>query len=130
MPKPLAFLFAGALALAGCTQTDERAPSATPDPAPLPTTHPAPPSPSAQPGPGTTTRPSPEPADSECGAEKLGDYVNQLPSTEAMARIQTAVGHDRIRTIRPGDAVTMDFRPDRLNVEIGPDGRIKLFRCG
>ena len=46
------------------------------------------------------------------------------------AEIREAVGHDRIRYIAPGDAVTMDLRPDRLNVETGVDGRIKLFRCG
>ena len=34
------------------------------------------------------------------------------------------------RAINPGDMVTQDFRPDRLNIEIGEDGRIKQFRCG
>ena len=32
--------------------------------------------------------------------------------------------------IAPGDVVTLDFSPARLNVELGEDGRIKLFRCG
>ena len=95
----------------------------------MPTTHPAPPSDSAKPEPGTA-RPSTQPANAECGAHKLAEYVNQLPSAEAMDRIRAAAGHSRIRTIRPGDAVTMDFRQDRLNIEIGADGRIKLFRCG
>lgn len=33
------------------------------------------------------------------------------------------------RVIGPGDAVTMDYRPDRLNVETGTDHRIAKIAC-
>ena len=46
------------------------------------------------------------------------------------AEISATVGERPIRYIAPGDAVTLDFSPSRLNVELGEDGRIKLFRCG
>ena len=71
-----------------------------------------------------------EPDAAECGADKLDRWLNVLPTETVKAEIREAVGHDRIRYIAPGDAVTMDLRPDRLNVETGVDGRIKLFRCG
>jgi hypothetical protein len=71
-----------------------------------------------------------EPEATECGADKLGRWLNVLPTETVKAEIREAVGHDRIRYIAPGDVVTMDFRPDRLKVETGDDGRIKLFRCG
>ena len=71
-----------------------------------------------------------EPDAAECGADKLDRWLNVLPSNDVKAEIREAVGHNRIRYIAPGDMVTMDFRPDRLNVETGADGRIKLFRCG
>ena len=71
-----------------------------------------------------------EPDAAECGADKLVRWLNVLPTETVKAEIREAVGHDRIRYIAPGDAVTMDLRPDRLNVETGVDGRIKLFRCG
>lgn len=71
-----------------------------------------------------------EPEATECGADKLDRWLNVLPTETVKAEIREAVGHDRIRYIAPGDVVTMDFRPDRLNVETGEDGRIKLFRCG
>jgi hypothetical protein len=119
-----ALLIAGlaGLTLAGCDRTDRQAPAPSESLVPLP---------SAQPAPGgDSTQPSPEPAADECEADKLGDYLNLLPTSDAMARIRAAVGHNRIRTINPGDAVTMDLRPDRLNIEVGVDGRIKLFRCG
>lgn len=35
-----------------------------------------------------------------------------------------------MRIIRPGMAVTMDYSPSRLNVEIGADGRIARIFCG
>jgi hypothetical protein len=66
----------------------------------------------------------------ECGASRLGDYLNLLPTDDAMAKIRAAVGERPIRTIRPGQAVTMDFAPGRLDIELGVDGRIKRFRCG
>jgi hypothetical protein len=66
----------------------------------------------------------------ECGADTLDRGLNVLPTEPVKADIREAVGHDRIRYIAPGDVVTMDLRPDRLNVETGADGRIMLFRCG
>jgi hypothetical protein len=71
-----------------------------------------------------------EPDADECGADKLDRWLNVLPTETVKADIREAVGHDRIRYIAPGDVVTMDLRPDRLNVETGADGRIMLFRCG
>lgn len=71
-----------------------------------------------------------EPDADECGADKLARWLNALPTETVRAEIREAIGHDHIRYIAPGDAVTMDLRPDRLNVETGEDGRIKLFRCG
>jgi hypothetical protein len=68
--------------------------------------------------------------DSQCGADKLGRWLNVLPTADVKAQIAAAVGQRPIRYIGPGDVVTMDFSPARLNVELGEDGRIKLFRCG
>jgi hypothetical protein len=35
-----------------------------------------------------------------------------------------------VRHIRPDTQVTMDHRPDRLNIDINADGIITAFRCG
>lgn len=66
----------------------------------------------------------------ECGAAKAQTYKNALPSSDVLKAIRAAIGHDRIRVINPGDVITMDLRPDRLNLETGVDGRIKTLRCG
>ena len=105
------------LALTGCIPAGEP-PIETPRPVASGET--APPSESAE----------PKPAADECGAGKLGGYLGQLPASDATAKIRQTVGHDRIRTIKRGDAVTMDYRPDRLNIETGEDGRIERVHCG
>ena len=66
----------------------------------------------------------------ECGAALLDRYLNVLPTADIKAAIASAVGDRPVRYIAPGDAVTMDFSPSRLNVETGADGRIKRLRCG
>lgn len=65
-----------------------------------------------------------------CGAAKALARLNSLPSKDTLTAIRDDVGHTRVRVIQPGTAVTMDYVPNRLNVEIGTDGRIKSIRCG
>jgi len=72
---------------------------------------------------------APAPADDKCNSARVADVVGQPYDDALLARIKTAVGHDTIRPIRPGDAVTMDFREERLNVEIGADGKVVRVFC-
>lgn len=60
-----------------------------------------------------------------CGAAAYG-HLWLAPAARA-AEIAAPGG---VRVIRPGDGVTPDHRPDRLNVEIDPLGRIVGLRCG
>lgn len=69
-------------------------------------------------------------AESTCGADKLGRWLNVLPTDDVKAEIAATVGERPIRYYTQGDPITMDFSEARLNVELGVDGRIKLFRCG
>lgn len=134
MPKlqPVLAVTLAALALTGCDLDDSQAPAPAESLVPLPSQQPAPPIPASDAAAANrapaAARPSPT-VDS-CGAGKLGAHLDQLPTTGVMDDVRKAIGHERIRVIKPGDAVTMDMRPDRLNVELGEDGRIKLFRCG
>ena len=69
--------------------------------------------------------------DDTCGADKVSErWLNALPTVDVKSAIAKAVGERPIRYYGEGDAITMDFSPQRLNVELGKDGRIKLFRCG
>ena len=67
----------------------------------------------------------PDPPDASCSAEALQHLVGQPESA-----FDPSGFDEPVRIIRPGDAITMDFSLKRLNVEIGPDGRITAIRCG
>ena len=67
----------------------------------------------------------PDPMAPNCGAEGLQHLVGQplasfTPPPQAKA----------VRVIGPGMAVTMDFRPDRLNVEHDKGNTITRISCG
>lgn len=79
----------------------------------------------------TTDDAAPPPAPSHrCNADAVQDLIGRAPSSEVGADA-LARSHSRtLRWIRPGDAVTMDYREDRLNINIDAQGRIERINCG
>ncbi|MBA4354930.1 MAG: hypothetical protein C0409_09575 [Novosphingobium sp.] len=65
-----------------------------------------------------------------CGMQNVSRYVGVNAAAPVRSAVATAVGHDRIRWIKPGSAVTQDYRPDRLNVILDDAGRVMTMRCG
>ena len=106
MPTAARFLFPGILAigLAACTPSSSE-PQAPANP------------------------PEPPPADDKCNASRVADIVGQPYDDALLARAKAAVGHETIRPIHPGQPVTMDFREERLNIEIGEDGKVIRVFC-
>ena len=74
--------------------------------------------------------PATHPVDDRCGATWVHHYAHLVPTDDEIESIRKASGAGRIRIIRPGDVVTMDYSETRLNIEVGADGLIKRFRCG
>jgi hypothetical protein len=70
---------------------------------------------------------SPEDA---CGAARVADLVGRTRSDSLVEEVARRTGARRIRWIRPGDVVTMDYSPDRLNVHLDARDRIERFACG
>lgn len=104
-------------ALMACTPASEPAPAA---PAIEPAAAPIEPQPMPQP-------PAPDPtapvADA-CGAAQYAALLGK-PVTEPGVPPEGP----NVRHIRPDTQVTMDFRPDRLNIDIDAAGVITGFRC-
>lgn len=71
------------------------------------------------------TPPDEAAAQDACGAEPLQDLVGQPFAADLLPG-----GDGTVRVIRPDTAVTMDHRPDRLNVLVDESGTITEIRCG
>ena len=128
-----ALLAAAAASLSGCIPQVEQPPEYASRPAPYPPPAsqpppPAPPPPQAYEPPAATVPPAQAEGDA-CGATQLSPYINLLPSQDVKDKVATIVGARSTRWIAYGAPVTMDYRAERLNAELGQDGRIKAFRC-
>jgi hypothetical protein len=65
-----------------------------------------------------------------CDAKQLDIFLNGLSATEVRMSISNRAGDRPVRYYTEGDPLTMDHNPQRLNVELGKDTRIKRFWCG
>ena len=78
----------------------------------------------------TAAPPPPSPSSGQCRADDLGDLTGRPASQQLGAEAVRRSGARTLRWIRPGDAVTMDYRSDRLNVTLDGAGRVEGFTCG
>jgi Peptidase inhibitor I78 family len=69
--------------------------------------------------------PPPLPPEDACGAPGLHSLVGQSATV-----LETMRFGQQVRIIRPGMAVTMDYREDRLNIEIDKRETIIRVACG
>jgi len=65
-----------------------------------------------------------------CDAKAANAYVGQMISEAVAEQAKAAAGARGVRIIRPGMAVTMDYRAGRLNLELDASGRIVKATCG
>ena len=65
-----------------------------------------------------------------CDASGLNDLVGRQGTAALGAEAQRRSGARALRMIRPGDAVTMDYREDRLNIRLDSAGRVESLSCG
>lgn len=73
-----------------------------------------------------TATPPPEPAaDDTCGKAMFADLVG-----EPVANHSFGDAPGDVRVITPDQAVTLDHRPDRLNVDVNRNGDIGRLWCG
>jgi peptidase inhibitor I78 family protein len=91
-----------ALALAGCGTTIQWFPPIAPEQAP----------------------------EGTCDPRHLSRLVGRPGTPELGAEAQRRSGSARLRWIRPGDMVTMDFSPQRLNIRLDASNRVESFACG
>ena len=112
------------LALAACSpQTPQVEPSAAPAGS-MPAS-PAPPPSAANPPTNPTANSPGSAAEDPCNRAAYADIVGRSEKDPAAPPAGPSV-----RRIHPGDQVTMDYRADRLDIDIDAKGVIFGLRCG
>ena len=75
-----------------------------------------------------------EPADlsagEPCDPSIFDDYIGQDATQAVAAEMMEKSGARLMRWIRPDMAVTMDYRPNRLNIHIDDNDKIVSANCG
>lgn len=66
----------------------------------------------------------------QCNADRVQAVIGREAKPDAVERARIRSGARTVRLIRPGQAVTMDFRSDRLNLELDDVNTVKTARCG
>ena len=65
-----------------------------------------------------------------CNAEPAQSYVGKPASDTDLQAAFKASGAKGMRSIKPGQAVTMDYREDRVNIYQDASGNIERISCG
>ncbi|SEN31208.1 I78 family peptidase inhibitor [Halomonas caseinilytica] len=69
-------------------------------------------------------------AEDACGARQVQDHVGEAYTEALGERLEQESGAGDVRAKRPGQAYTMEFRADRLDVNLDDAGVIRAIRCG
>jgi len=73
----------------------------------------------------------PEPVPStSCNVDAARALVGRPATAGLGTEALRLSGARRLRWIRPGDMVTMDYSPNRLNLHLDAQGRIERLACG
>jgi hypothetical protein len=65
-----------------------------------------------------------------CDAGAVQSLAGQQATDEVIEQARMDAGAEIVRTLRPGQVVTMEFRAGRLNIDVDDDGTITGLRCG
>lgn len=116
--RPLLLAISATLALAACASADD-ATVATGDrdvPPKPPAVEPAP--------------PANEGEVMKCDDSNMGWAIGQLADEALVTRVRTETDSKGVRVIKPGMAVTMDYREDRVNIDVDANNKVVAIRCG
>ena len=65
-----------------------------------------------------------------CDASAVQSLIGQEATEDVVEQARTDAGAETARTLRPDQAVTMEFREGRLNVDVDENGTVTSLRCG
>jgi hypothetical protein len=65
-----------------------------------------------------------------CMAEAASWAVGHAATADTVERARVESHSNDVRVIEPGQAVTMDYSPERLNINVNERGAITGLKCG
>jgi len=77
----------------------------------------------------TATTPATDDA-TQCVAEAGAWAVGQPVGDELVSKLQADTHSRSVRVLRPGQAATMDYRADRVNVVLDANDKVERVSCG
>ena len=89
----------------------------------------APTPPAAPPAPTPAVPPAAEEPAMTCQADQGQWAIGQIADEALVSKVKSDTGSERVRVILPGMAVTMDYREDRVNLDVDADNRVTGVRC-
>ncbi|WP_255516383.1 I78 family peptidase inhibitor [Luteimonas suaedae] len=104
------------VSLAACTPTSTDAPDDVVADTPPAAAEPAPEAPGA--------------LEEGCDADAVQSLVGQQADDSLVEQARTDAGAEIARVLKPGQVVTMEYRADRLNIDVDESGTITALRCG
>lgn len=66
----------------------------------------------------------------QCNADAAQHHVGHAATAEMVEAARKDAGADRVRTLKPGQVVTMEYLAGRLNLYLDADGMIERIACG
>lgn len=69
-------------------------------------------------------------AGGRCDAAPVQALVGQTLTEDMQRAALKSSGARSLRVIPPNAAVTMDYREDRLNIDVDAEGRVTGLKCG
>lgn len=73
--------------------------------------------------------PSVTPAAEACSPQALARYAGFAADDALAARMKRETGKVAVRIVKPGMAVTMDYREDRLTVYVDATNKVERASC-
>lgn len=74
--------------------------------------------------------PTAAPSPPTCQAAPGQFAVGQVATPTLVAQAQRRAGAQRVRVLRPGQVVTLEFDAGRLNLDVDAAERVTRVRCG
>lgn len=66
----------------------------------------------------------------QCNADAAQGHVGHQATPAMVEAARKDAGADSVRTLKPGQVVTMEYLAGRLNLYLDADGKIERIACG